>query len=300
MEKSKIHTSINDQGGSKMKKIAWITDSTCYIEPQYAKQNHIFIIPMSVSFDHETYRDGVEITEEEFYQKLTSSRSLPKSSQPAIGDLVTLYEELKKEYDMGIAIHVSSELSGTASASKQAADIAGFPLELVDSKLISLPMSYMITKGQEMILQGVHPTDVANKLRIMYKTNQLFVMIGSLEQLHKGGRVSAIQLMMGSLLQIKPILTFQEGKIVPHEKVRSKKKALSFMVSHLQSDIEQGSNVQTVFVLEGMAPQESLYIQEQLRSLFPDINIVSGPLGSAIGVHAGAGTIALTWFNESD
>src|SRR3954447_20427411 len=250
-----------------MKTIAWITDSTCYIEPQYAKQNHIFIIPMSISFDNETYKDGVDITEEEFYQKLTSSRNLPKSSQPALGDLVTLYEELKKEYDLGIAIHVSSELSGTANASKQAADIAGFPFELVDSKLISLPLGYMITKGQEMIHQGVSPSDVANKLRTMYKSNHLYVMVGSLEQLHKGGRVSALQMMMGSLLQIKPILMFQEGKIIPHEKVRSKKKALSYMVSLLKIDLEKGIHVKTVFVLEGSAAQESLNIQEQIRSL---------------------------------
>jgi DegV family protein with EDD domain len=281
-----------------MKKIAWITDSTCYIEPEFAKQNSIFIVPMSISFDNETYRDGVDITEEEFYQRLTSSRNLPKSSQPAIGDLITLYEELKNEYDLGIAIHVSSELSGTASASKQAADIAGFPFELVDSKLISLPMGYMITIGQEMINQGVSPSDVANKLKTMYASNQLYVMVGSLEQLHKGGRVSAIQMLMGSLLQIKPILTFQEGKIIPHEKVRSEKKALSYMVSRLKSDLEQGINVKKAFVLEGSAAQESLNIQEQIRSLFPDIEIVVGPLGSAIGVHAGAGTIALTWFRE--
>ena len=137
-----------------MKKIAWITDSTCYIEPEFAKQNNIFVVPMSISFDNETYRDGVDITEEEFYQRLSSSRYLPKSSQPALGELVTLYEELKKEYDLGIAIHVSSELSGTANASKQAAEIAGFPFELVDSKLISLPMGDMITKGQEMIIKG--------------------------------------------------------------------------------------------------------------------------------------------------
>ncbi|MCQ6276341.1 DegV family protein [Bacillus sp. V3B] len=281
-----------------MKKIAWVTDSTCYIEPEFARRHNIFVVPMGISFDSEMYKDRVDITEEEFYQKLTSSRNLPKSSQPAMGDLVTLYEELKKEYDLGIAIHVSSELSGTANASKQAADIADFPLELVDSKLISMPMSYMITKGQEMIDQGVSPAEVANKLRTMYGSNQLYVMVGSLEQLHKGGRVSALQMMMGSLLQIKPILTFQEGKLIPHEKVRSQKKALSYMVSRLKSDLEQGMHVKTVFILEGSAAQEALNVQEQIRSLSPNIEIVIGPLGSAIGVHAGAGTIALTWFRE--
>ena len=228
-----------------MQKIAWITDSTCYIDPHFAKENHIFVVPMSISFENETFRDGVDITEEEFYHKLTTSSQLPKSSQPQIGELVQLYEVLKNEYDLGIAVHVSSELSGTVNASKQAADMAGFPLLVVDSKLISLPMFYMIRKGQEMIEQGISPTEVASKLENMYKTNQLFVMVGSLEQLHKGGRVSAIQMLLGSLLQIKPILTFQEGKVVPYEKVRSQKKALSFMVSRLKSDIDEGINVKT-------------------------------------------------------
>ena len=281
-----------------MQKIAWITDSTCYIDPHFAKENHIFVVPMSISFENETFRDGVDITEEEFYHKLTTSSQLPKSSQPQIGELVQLYEVLKNEYDLGIAVHVSSELSGTVNASKQAADMAGFPLLVVDSKLISLPMFYMIRKGQEMIEQGISPTEVASKLENMYKTNQLFVMVGSLEQLHKGGRVSAIQMLLGSLLQIKPILTFQEGKVVPYEKVRSQKKALSFMVSRLKSDIEEGINVKTVFILSGNAEEESYKIQEQIHSLFPEIEIISGPLGSAVGVHTGSGTIALSWFRE--
>lgn len=142
-------------GGFHLKKIAWITDSTCYVDPEYAKQHHIFIIPMSISFEEDIYKDGIDISEVEFYQKLAAAVNLPKTSQPAIGELVALYEELKKDYDLGIAIHLSSALSGTAHTSKQAADIAGFPLELVDSKLISVPMKYMIEKGQEMIRADV-------------------------------------------------------------------------------------------------------------------------------------------------
>jgi DegV family protein with EDD domain len=281
-----------------MVKVAWITDSTSNIEPEFALQHNILIVPIGISFNGETYKDGVDITEEEFYQKLISSPELPKTSQPSIGELVSMYEELKKEYDLGIAVHLSSELSGTANASKQAAELAEFPLELVDSRLISLPVEYMILKGQEMIQQGVSPTEVAEKLRTMYVNNQLYVMIGSLEQLHKGGRVTALQMMMGSLLQIKPILTFNEGKIIPFDKVRSKKKALSYMVSRLKNDLDEGMKVNTVFILIGSAEEEAESIAEQIRSLSPDIEIVRGPLGSAIGVHAGAGTIAISWFRE--
>ncbi|WP_071394891.1 DegV family protein [Bacillus tuaregi] len=281
-----------------MKKIAWITDSTCYIDPKYAKEHNIFVVPIVITFDQVSFLDGIDITEEEFYSKLTTSRTLPKTSQPVIGELVALFEELKKEYDLGIAVHLSTELSGTANATKQAADMAGFPLELVDSRLISLPVGHLIQKGQEMIRDGISPEDTANTLRTMYPSNQLYVMIGSLEQLHKGGRVSALQMMMGSLLQIKPILTFNEGNIVPYDKVRSQKKALSYMVTRLKEDLDQGYKINKVYILEGTAKQEAHTIQEQVRSLSPEMEIIIGPLGSAIGVHAGAGTIALTWFRE--
>lgn len=281
-----------------MVKVAWITDSTSNIEPEFAQKHHIFVAPIGISFNGDTFKDGVDITEIEFYQRLSSSPNLPKTSQPSLGELVALYEELKKEYDLGIAVHLSSELSGTANVSRQAAEMAEFPLELVDSKLISLPVKYMITKGQEMIQQGVSPSAVSESLRKMHENNQLYVMIGSLEQLHKGGRVSAIQMMMGSLLQIKPILTFQEGKIIPFDKVRSKKKALSYMVDRLKRDLEEGKKINKVFILQGQADEEAESIQEQIRSLSPDIEIAMGPVGSAIGVHAGAGTIALSWFQE--
>ena len=207
-----------------MKKIAWITDSTCYIDPNYQKENHIFVVPMNISFENETFKDGIEISEDTFYERLTSSPTLPKSSQPSIGVLVDLYKTLKNEYDFGIAIHVSSKLSGTLNATRQAAEIADFPLLLVDSKLISLPMFYMIRKAQDLISQGIPPSDVVRKLENMYQSNQLYVMVGSLEQLHKGGRVSSIQMVMGSLLKIKPILTFQDGEILHIKKFAHKVK----------------------------------------------------------------------------
>ncbi|WP_428908205.1 DegV family protein [Niallia sp. Krafla_26] len=282
-----------------MEKIAWITDSTCYIDPTFQKNNQIFIVPMNISFENETFKDGIDISEETFYQKLTSSPSLPKSSQPSIGELVELYENLKSQFDLGIAVHVSSELSGTVHTARQAAEIADFPLFIVDSKLISLPMFYMIRKAQNMVRDGIPISDVVRKLENMYRSNQLYVMVGSLEQLHKGGRVSTIQMVMGSLLKIKPILTFRDGKIIPCEKVRTNPKALLSMVSKLQNDIENGHRVETVFILSGKASAESEIVKEQIRSLFSEIEIITGPLGSAIGVHAGEGTIGISWFRES-
>ncbi len=281
-----------------MKKIAWITDSTCSLDPNFAKQHDIHIVPMGITFDQETYKDGVDITEEMFYEKLASSPSLPTSSQPSIGEMVELYESLKEHYDLGIAVHISSDLSGTANASKQAAEMAEFPLELVDSRLLSLPMSEMILKGQALISEGVSPEETAERLRNLHKKNELYVMIGSLDQLHKGGRVNTLQLMIGSLLKVKPILIFEDGKLVPHEKVRSQKKALSYMVSRLKEDLENGETIKKVFILQAGAKDELQFLIEEIKNISDEIEIAIGPLGAAVGVHAGSGTIALSWYKN--
>lgn len=281
-----------------MKKIAWITDSTCSLTPEFAKEHNIVIVPMIIDFNGDVYKDGVTISENEFYQKLSTSEQLPKSSQPSIGEMAEMYEELKKEYDMGIAIHLSSELSGTANASKQAANIAGFPLEMIDTRLISLPMAELIIKGKEMIESGVPPEETADKLRNMHKQNSLYVTIGSLDQLHKGGRVNTMQLMVGNLLQIKPILKLEDGKLEQYEKVRSKKKALGSLLTYLENDIQEGKIIKKVYLLNGNAGEEFEDFKEKVNEQFPNLQIVTGALGAAVGVHAGAGTVGIGWFEE--
>jgi DegV family protein with EDD domain len=281
-----------------MKKVAWITDSTSFFKNDFAEKNDIFIAPLGVSFENETYRDGVDISIIEFYQKLEHSKNLPKTSQPSIGDFISLYEKLKEEYEFGFAVHLSSELSGTFHTSKQAADIVGFPVYMIDSKLLSLPMSELILKGKELINSGFSADEVAVELSNLSSKNKLFVMVGSLEQLHKGGRVSSLQLMMGSLLQIKPILTIENGKVIPFDKVRSEKKAINYMVDLLKKDILNEEKIKKVFILHGNAEPVSHLLYEKVKELKDDIPIETGTIGPAIGVHTGSGTIAISWFVE--
>lgn len=278
-----------------MPKIAWITDSTATLDPGFIQKHSIIVLPIVINFDGEIYRDGIDITEEAFYEKLRVSKNLPKSSQPSIGELVELYEGLKKEYDRGIALHISTELSGTANASLEAAKIAGFPLELVDTRYISLPIGAMLEEGIKRIENGNSVEETATYLRTMHTKAQLYVSVGSLEQLHKGGRVSGAQLLLGSLLQVKPILTMKDGKIVPHDKVRSKKKALGQLIAYLEEALASGKNIATVFLLGGQAEEDVSYLEEKIRTTYPSIRIQTGTLGAAIGVHAGAGTIAIAW-----
>lgn len=281
-----------------MKKIAWITDSTCLLPQEVREQYHIYVLPNRIQFGQESFRDGVDLSEEEFYARLKEAKTLPTTSQPAIGETVELFETLKETYDLAIAVHVSSELSGTLNATRQAAEIADFPLFAVDSKLISLPMFEMIQKGNELLKQGAIPEEVADYLSHMHTHAHLYVTVGSLEQLHKGGRVSSIQLFMGSLLQVKPILTITNGKLEAFDKVRSRKKALTQLVSLFQEELSKGVSIEQVTILHAFAEEDARFLREKLHELAPQVAVKEGSLGAAIGVHAGEETIGMFWFNQ--
>lgn len=193
------------------KKIAWVTDSTAFIPDPILEEHDIYIVPLEIIFEEETYEDGVDLTPEQLYQKITQADYAPKTSQPSIGKFVTLFEQLKEEYDCAIAVHLSSNLSGTYNASVNAAKMVDFPVEHVDSKLMSYPITAMILKGIELHRQGKDYREIAMTLREEYKMVENYIMVGSLDQFYKGGRMSGMQYFIGNLLQIKPIIQIKDG-----------------------------------------------------------------------------------------
>lgn len=282
-----------------MRKIAWITDSTSCIDSALAKEQDIHVVPLGISFGEETFRDGIDLTNEQFFDRLRTDSQLPKSSQPAVGDFVELYKKLKGEYEFGIAIHISGELSGTANASKQAAEIAGFPLEVIDSKSLSLPLYELIKRGQKMNEENFFPAVICETLRAAVEKNQLYVIVGSLEQLRRSGRVNPLQFMVGNMLKISPILTCTEGRLEKLMNARSHKKALDKMLDILEVEYTSGNRIKRVYVLHANANEDVAYLEESIQSISEDIEIFIGEIGAVIGVHAGEGTVGISWFDEN-
>lgn len=281
-----------------MKKIAWITDSTCLLSEEVRKQYGIYILPNRIQFGETSFRDGVDLSEEAFYERLKEAKQLPTTSQPSIGETVELFEQLKETYDFAIAVHVSSELSGTFNATKQAAKMAEFPLYAVDSKLLSLPMFEMIQKGNELLEKGKEPEEVVAYLSGMHQYAHLYVTVGSLEQLHKGGRMNSVQLFIGSLLQVKPIVTVKNGKLEAFDKVRSRKKALQQLVALFEASVQKGASIDQVSILHALAHEDANYVREKIHAIAPTVRVTEGSLGAAIGVHGGQGTLGICWFDQ--
>ena len=280
-----------------MSRIAWVTDSTSCISLEEARELGIHIIPVSVIMEDQIYKDGVDITPDEFYAKLETITELPKTSQPTVGEFSDFYEVLKHDYDCAIAVHVSEKFSGTINGSRLGADMANFPVHIVDSKITSEAMKQLLLKGKKLEEEGLKPEEIVTLLRDMADHVKGFVCIGSLEQLRRGGRLSGAGFLVGNLLQIKPILTFDDGSLVPYEKIRTLKKAESRVLALFEEAAQRNAAYGVSVIYSGSSEKAKDWLH-LLKEKYPNITFNLGQLSPAIGVHVGAGTLGILWFEE--
>lgn len=275
--------------------IAWVTDSTSSLSEDFIKNNHIYVVPLSIIFGEESYLEGVDITAEDFYPKLAASKVLPKTSQPAIGEFVELYKELKEKYKHAIAIHASSALTGTYQSSVAASSMVDYKVEVIDSKIGSYPLGLMIEKGVALQKEGKSYDEIVSYLRTLPDKGNLYMAPGSLEQLHKGGRLSTTQVIIGSLIKLKLIVRFEDGKVVLFDKIRTEKKVKERLFQILE---EQAPNIKEASVIHGNVKELAEEWREELQQRFPQISFTTTIFSPVPGTHTGQGTIGLSWINE--
>ena len=280
-----------------MKKIAWITDSTCGLSPEFARENNVFIVPLNVVINGKSYKEDIDITKDEFYQLLKEHGDDAKTSQPAFGDFLELYERLKDGYDHGIAIHASSQLTGTYQSSISAAEMTGFKAEVIDSKMGDYALGSMIKKGIQYVKEGYSLEQVASKLRELPDRAQMYLMPQNFEQLRKSGRVSTAQSLFASLLNIHLILGFDNGKVVVKDKVRIKKRAKKKMFQLLQEAMEKYELKEICIQHAGVREQAEAW-KNEMQELYHELIIHIQTLVPVAGVHTGHGTMCISWLRE--
>lgn len=281
-----------------MKKIAWVTDSSAFIPNDMIGRDDIYTVPIVLILDGKEYRDGIDIFEEELYPKLKTFTTPPKTSQPGIGDFVSLYKELKGKYDAVIGVHISGALSGTISSSLQAAEVVGLDLKIIDSKLLSYPLTGLIEKGMSLNKAGRDIDEIVNLLQAIANSVEAYVLVGNLEQLQRSGRLNGIQYLLGNLLNIRPIITFKDGSLVIFEKKRSDITATNRIFEQLDQAMTQ-SLIQEIYVLHANALSKASQWMKRIQEKYPEANVKIGPLSTAVTLHAGEGTIGLGWFNKN-
>jgi|SRR5690625_1035482 len=277
-----------------MKKFAWITDSTCGLSKDYLTENNIYVIPLNVIINGTSYKEDIDITKDEFYEKLRVDGVDAKTSQPAFGDFINLYEKLKQEYDCGIAIHASSELTGTYQSSQNASKQTGFPVEVIDSKIGAYALGKMIKNGIEIMKQGFSYEKIVDKLKTFPNKAEMYLLPSSLDQLKKSGRVSTSQAILASLLNINLLLGFQDGKVIVEEKIRTKARAKNRLFQLIDNAVET-HQLKEICVMHAGVKDKAFSWKEELEKIHQQMKVKIETLVPVAGVHTGYGTMAVSW-----
>lgn len=282
-----------------MKKIAWITDTAAQLDDHFIQKHDVYVLPLGVVFSDGEYRESIDLTKEEFYDKLKIAKVSPKTSQPAIGEMLELYEKLEAEgYDFAVAVHLSSGLSGTFETAQAASEMTDFQVYTIDSQIGSFPMVKMIEVGNRLFEDGKTIEEVVATLTEMTQKSKLSFIPSSLAQLHKSGRVSGTQAFISNLLNIKLVISFVDGKPVMTEKVRTNKRAKDYVMSVLRADMAKGTVPEVAVIHCNNAPDSEIWKAELLQE-FPNLKVEVTALSVCVAVHAGDGTTGLSWVSYS-
>ncbi|WP_172924356.1 DegV family protein [Streptococcus sp. 2877] len=275
-------------------KLAVITDSSAYLSAETLQREDLYVLDIPVNIDGEEYVEGVNLTAEEFYQKMAQASELPKTSQPSIAKLDEILTSLKEQgYTHALGLFLSSGISGFyQNIQYMIDDYEGLTIAFPDTLITSAPLGIMVESVFNWRDQGDDFASIQEKLAIQISRTSAFIMVDDLDHLVKGGRLSNGAAILGNLLSIKPILYFNDqGVIEVYEKVRTEKKATKRLIEIIKETT--ASDQYRVIVIHGNAPEKAEELRQHLveSGLSSDISLAT--FGSVIGTHLGAGSIAL-------
>ena len=269
-----------------------VTDSTSDIPPELVESLGITVVPCNVNFGTETFKDGVDLSAEAFYERLINGSQFPSTSQPSPGDFVEAYERVGEDASGIVSVHVSAKLSGTYNSAIQAMGQAGVkcPIEVVDSYQASCGMGVVAVAAAQEAGKGASLEEVAETARSAADRAELFFLLDTLEYLQKGGRIGKARALVGTVLKIKPMIVLREG--VVHE--LGKARTFSKGVARLQELAREFAPLELAYVPYTTSPDVAQEIAESLRELLPE---GSEPLvaqaGPTIGTYAGPGAVGI-------
>lgn len=274
-----------------------VTDSLADVPPAIAEELGIVQIPCIVRFGSQEYRDRVDLSSAEFYQRLTASPTLPTTSQPATGVFEELYHKLARETDQILAIHTISSLSGIYNASAVAAQ--GIPkvrIELIDSHQVTMALGWLVILAARAAREGL---DLDQVRRIVEDTMPRVHVIGALSTLEyaqRGGRLGKGAALIGTLLHVKPLISIENGEVVPVENARSQKRALERLV-----DIVLASGpIQEISVIHAASPDLAARLKAMLAATLSESRIVMAEAGPVLGAHVGPNAVGAAWVTSSN
>jgi DegV family protein with EDD domain len=274
--------------------IGLVSDSTPGLSDDYVAQHeNLRVVPLYLQMGDKTLRDGVDIKGDEFYQRLPQMSTLPTTSQPSVGDFQACYQELVAAGASGIvSIHLSSGISGTINSATLARQEIDVPVEIVDTQSAAASHLLTVETAQRAIARGASLEEVAEAARKVAEQQRTVFAVETLEYLYKGGRIGGAAALVGSLLQMKPLLYFKDGRIDALEKVRTSKRAMGRMVD-LMGEWLDGQGPLEVMVMHAAAPDRVEELAAAVQKNLPVASMHTVLVPPVLGAHCGPGALGL-------
>lgn len=275
-----------------------VTDSSSDLNPELQIKYDITIVPLTVQFEKESFKDRSEISPKEFFRKLEDEEKIPSTSQVNPKEFETVFKKIIDNGDEVLGIFISSELSGTYSSAVIAKEfLDSEKIRIIDSRLVTLSLSLLVVKAGEMVEAGKSSDEIISTIKEDIFKIETFIIVDTLDYLRKGGRLSASQAFIGGILNLKPILTFKEGKLVPMDKVRGRKKALKWVKNWIDTNEFNLSN-KKVALVHAMDQEYMNQLKDILVNDYGVVDIIESEVGAIVGTHSGPSAIAMSFINS--
>ncbi len=276
-----------------------VTDSTADLTPEllqaYGVEGHVHIVPLTVHFGDREYQSGVDLSTSEFYELLAHSQEMPRTSQPSPAAFVEAYTNISQPGDTIISFHLSSKLSGTyQSALLAARQLPDRRIEVIDTRTVSLALALIVLEAAVGVRKGCEPDVIVARSREMMGSAHLYFLVDTLEYLRRNGRIGKAQALVGGLMNVKPILTLEDGVVSPVDRVRGAAKARARLLDRLTQAAT--GDVYVGAVMHARAANEAESLREALQDSFGKARLFVAELGPTVGTHAGPGTLGVILF----
>jgi DegV family protein with EDD domain len=270
-----------------------VTDSSSDIPPALAKELDISIVPLYVRFGDEVFKTGVEITNAQFYERLIQGDVFPNTIQPSPMDFKETYDKVAEGADSIVSIHLSEKFSGTYQSAKQAAEMVSgkCKVEVINSESMTIGLGMICIAAARAAKAGASLAEIVKTAKEAIPEIHFFTLFDSLKYLAKGGRIGQAKSLVGTILNIKPILGMKDGIVVPIKMARSFSKGLAELYDFMASSLKEKGNVKELAIMYNTAIKEAVALKEKITPLFPAEKIIMGEIGPILGAHAGPNLI---------
>lgn len=278
-----------------MSRVAILTDSTAYLPQKYVDQYSIKILPLKLIWQGKTYRDGIDIKANDFYKMLIDSDEMPSTSQISTHEYQEMYTKLLDENYHILVLPISSGISGSYFSALQAKEaFKDAPIEVLDTKLVAMALSFQVLAVARAAETGATLAECKELAIKAYQHIGVYFTVDTLKYLHKGGRIGSAKRLLGTALNIKPILQIQDGKIELVESVISRRKAIDRMLQLTEKDINGRTPVR-ISVFHAMAEDMVKDLEENAIKRLGAIESIQSEVSPVIGAHTGPGTLSIAY-----